>query len=165
MSLNARQRARRTRQMEIVRAEPHAADDVALEVWASLSFAAHDGLALWEMGHVLPQYTPSQLRRGIDRINHVLQETREHPLVIVTVRGRGAVYRFAERPVEYRAFALRRMRELLTRSSTELARAEAALLRWPDDLAPYLPKMLVRLQEDMADVLGELASIEEGEEQ
>lgn len=138
------------------RTEPIPTDDVAIELWGAL-IKSPDGLAIWEMQKLHPHLTKSQIRVGINRINQVMQLTREQPLICEPTRGRSVVYRFPLHAPDYRAFALRRLRELLTRAHTELTRAESAVLRWPDDLAPYLPKMLRRVGEDLADVLRDIA--------
>lgn len=146
-------------------AVPTPVDDLALMVWEVLADAGEHGLSLWELQkYHLRALTKSQIKRGLDRINHVLQESREQPLVFFAERGRGNVWKFPRHAPDYRTFALRRLRELVTRTHTELTRAEAAVLRWPDDLPPYLPKMMRRSIEDLEDLLVELTEPEEEEE-
>ncbi len=163
MSVNAKQRLRHRRTRQLMLAEPVPTDDVAIEVWAALAGASHNGLSLFEMQRALPHLSGSQLRRGIDRINHVLQQTREQPLIVVAIRGRSQVYKLPERARDYQEFAIRRLHELLTRAGTEVARAEAAMLRWPSDIAPYVPKLLHRLREDIEDLVADIVESTETE--
>ena len=136
---------------------PTPVDDLALIVWAELAEVGDNGLALWEVQKRVPQLSKYQIRRGLDRINHVLQEVNERPIVHFRDRGRGVVYRLPEFCPDYKTFALRRLHELITRSHTELVRAQAAVLMWPDSLAAYLPKMLRRTIEDIEDMIIELS--------
>lgn len=155
MTANARQRERRRR----IAAAPINTDDVALDVWAELVKAAHEGASLVELQMVLPAYSGSQISRGLQRINHVLQQSREQPLIVTAIRGRHNVYKLPEHVGEYQEFAMRRVREVLTRIGTEVARGEAAVLRWPDDMPAYIPKMLHRLREDAGYILDDLEAL------
>jgi hypothetical protein len=134
------------------RVEPTPVDDLALMVWAELYESRQNGLAKWELQRRLPQLSKYQIGRGIDRINHVFQETGERPVVHFRERGRGAVYRLPDHCPDYKAFVLRRLREFTTRTNTELVRSKAALLRWPDSLAPYLPKLFDRTIRDIEEI-------------
>lgn len=154
MTATLKQRQRKQAQWRQAQAIP--TDDVAIEVWAALLAAQHDGLSLPEMAIQMPELTMAQLRAGIARINHVLQQTREQPLIGRAIRGRSYVYVLPEQVGEYQTFAFRRMREVLTRAQTEVARAEAAILRWPNDVAPYVPKNLRRVEEDLQEIVDDL---------
>ncbi len=140
---------------------PTPVDDLAIMVWAELSKAGALGLATWEIQRRLPELSKHQIKRGLDRINHVFQATAEQPMVHFQERGRGVVWRLPEHCPDYKTFALRRLRELITRAHTELVRAQAATLKWPDSLAVYLPKMLTRTVEDIEDIIGELGDSDE----
>lgn len=143
---------------------PTPVDELAVMVWEQLAEAGERGLSLWELQkYHLPDLSKPQIKRGIDRISHVLQESREQPLVFFAERGRGNVWKFPRHSMDYRTFALRKMRELITRNHTEMTRAEAAVLRWPEHLPPYLPKMMRRSIEDLEDILLELSRTEETE--
>jgi hypothetical protein len=136
---------------------PTPIDDLAIMVWQELARAGETGRAIWELQkYHLTDLTKSQIKRGMDRINHVLAETREQPLVYFPERGRGNVWKLPKYAMDYQVFALGRLKELVTRTHTEMSRAEAAVLRWPEDLPPYLPKMLRRSIEDLQDILNEL---------
>jgi hypothetical protein len=136
---------------------PTPRDDLAIMVWEKLAKQGDVGLAIWECQKFhLPELSKGQIQTGLTRISHVLQESREKPLVNYYERGRGTVWRFASDPLDYRTYALRRTAELITRARTQLAGAEAAVSKWPDDLAPYVPKMLTRAVEDLEDLLVEL---------
>lgn len=160
MTANFRQTERHRKARARVVAIPILPDDAAIEVWGCLQQAGHDGRSIVELQMALKFLTMSQIRRGIERINHVLQETREHPLVIVSVRGRGSVYRFAKDVDDYFVFSMRRYRELLTRASTELARAEGAILKWPAEVPVYIPKQARRIREDIGALLDDLAAFQ-----
>lgn len=144
------------------RVVPTPVDDLAVMVWAELDEARDTGLSAWEVQKRLPELSKHQVKRGLERINHVLQLTRERPMVHFQERGRGVVYQLSQFCPDYKAFAMRRLRELVTRSHTELVRAESAVLKWPDGLAAYLPKMLKRAIEDIEDMIGELG-VDDGE--
>lgn len=131
-------------------------DDVAIEVWHELEKASYDGLSIPELGVKLPHFSLGQIRNGIERINHVMQQTRSQPLIGQAIRGRSYVYKFPREVGDYQLFTVRRMREVLTRAATEVARAEAAILRWPDDVAPYVPKQLSRITEDIEEIIVDL---------
>lgn len=135
---------------------PTPVDDLALIVWAQLAEAGDDGLAKWEIRKRVPHLSKYQIERGLDRINHVLQEVSERPIIHFRERRRGEVYRLPDFAPDYKTFALRRLRELVTRAHTELVRAQAATLKWPDSLAVYLPKMMRRVIEDIEDMMTEL---------
>lgn len=143
---------------------PTPVDDLALMVWEELSKAGEAGLARWEIQRRVPILSKHQIKRGMDRINHVLQLTREQPIVHFQERGRGVVYRLPRDSMDYRVFAFRRIKELITRSHTELGRAQAAVLCWPEGLPPYLPKMLGRVIEDLGDILLEMVRDDEEDE-
>lgn len=163
MTARQRERHRAAEQRSAIRTP---VDDVAVDVWSAIQRSKHDGLSLPEMAVQMPEYTLSQLRAGKDRINHVLQEAREQPLVIRDIRGRGSVYKFPREVGEYQEFAMKRLREVLTRIGTEVARGEAAILRWPNDVPPYIPKLLNRLREDagyLLDEMREFVGDEDGE--
>ncbi len=132
-------------------------DILALMVWEHLEREGERGRSVWELQkYDLPELTKHQIKRGLDHINHVLQETQEQPMVYFHERGRGPVWRLPVNALDYQTFAMHRMRGLMTRTHTELTRAEAAVLRWPEDMAPYLPKMLHRVIEDIEDIVAEL---------
>lgn len=138
-------------------------DDVAIEVWHELEAVSYDGLSLPELNQRLPHFSLNQLRAGVERINHVLQQTRSQPLIGQAIRGRSYVYKFPREVGEYQTFAVRRMREVLTRAGTEVARAEAAILCWPEDVAPYIPKQLRRIAEDIEEIIVDLQEMTDGE--
>lgn len=141
---------------------PTPVDDLALVVWSELERAGEVGLSAWEIHRQRPELSRYQVKRGIDRVNQVLQETLERPLVHFYERGRSVVYRLPEHCPDYQTFAMRRLRELITRAHTELTRAQAATLRWPESIAVYLPKMLKRTIEDIEDIIVELGRPDEG---
>lgn len=154
MTATAKQQERRKAEWRRAQAIP--TDDIAVEVWAALVSVGKEGLSIPEMALRMPDLTMAQLRAGLARINHVLQQTREQPIIGQPVRGRSYVYVLPEQVGDYQTFAVRRMREVLTRAQTEVARAEAAILRWPNDVAPYIPKQLRRVAEDIDEIVGDL---------
>jgi len=147
-----------------VKTIPTPVDDLALIVWAELADAGDDGLAKWEIRKRVPQLSKYQIDRGLDRINHVLQEVNERPIVHFRERRRGEVYRLPDFCPDYKTFALRRLKELVTRAHTELVRAQAATLKWPNSLAVYLPKMMRRTIEDIEDMMLELEQGDDDEQ-
>lgn len=157
MTLSLTQEQRRTRRNErLAEADRPATDDVALAVWHELVRANYDGCSIEELVRALPSLSRQQLRQGVERVRQVLEQTGEVTLVCLSIRGRGSVYKMPANVGEYRTWAGRQLSDALSRVTNQITRSEAALLVWPDDLPPYLPKQLRRLAEDAQELLDEL---------
>lgn len=102
--------------------------------------------------------TRSQVRKGLEYINHHYQETMGQPLAVVRVYSGGKgrpqdAYSLPDVWSDQMPWSLNRLRDLLTRARTESTRARASEAKWPSDVSPFLGHSLDRLVTDIEYVL------------
>jgi len=105
--------------------------------------------------------TRAQVGHGLRFINHQLQLENSQPLAVTRrytgTQGQPAhIYTLPDAWVEQLPWSGERLRDLLRRARTELARAGASEACWPADVSPLLGHMLRGLVRDIEFTLAQL---------
>jgi hypothetical protein len=119
-------------------------------VWVELDNAGPSGCTLMDLV-TLTGLSRAQAKAGLGHINHILQEDRSQPIVVVH-RGLACYYILPEHYAEAEEWLRNRGRDLRTRLLTERSRGVAAFAKWPNEAA-RIERDMTRTIEDLEDVL------------
>lgn len=124
-------------------------EDSAIAVWVRLETAQGDGRSMAELV-ADTGLTRAQVENGLQEINRVKQLANQQPVMIKTEGWRYVLPEFYD---DLLPWTINRLRDALTRLTTERVRFAAAAAKWPEEVGRLIPRQIDRLIEDLTDLM------------
>jgi hypothetical protein len=118
-------------------------------VWVCLEGARSDGRSMVELMRDTG-LTRSQVENGLQEINRVKQLANQQPVMVKTEGWRYVLPEFYD---DLLPWTVNRLRDALSRLTTERVRFAAAAAKWPEDVGRLIPRQIDRLIEDLSDLM------------